>query len=373
MAEMDMGLAPKGPQKKKKKRKKESFFHSVVHGLIPCKGDSTPEVIRKVIFLAALVILVAALVYLAQYMLRYKQLDDETGGTNTATNAHLVELKNQQPTTQQIDQLPTGTVNQKYAALYAENNDFIGWLNIPGTNIDYPVMYTEEKDYYLHRNFNKEDEFSGTLFVDHRAKITPDSMPGNATIYGHNMLYKYQFSALNNYKYDIEFLKHSPVINFDTLYQNNKYKIISVFIVNWQSEHGKVFNYNGTVNFKNQSEFFNYVLECEDRSLYETGVDVQYGDEFLTLSTCDKSTAMDLRLVIVARKVRQNESPEVNTDRIKAKDSVKYFDAYYDIYGQLWQGRTWDTSVVKGLDDYIKENHLEDDPADYQSQGYYGY
>ena len=371
MAEMDMGLAPKGPGKKRKKKKKESFFHSIARGLIPSKGDSTSEIIRKIVFLAALAILVAAIIYLAQYLLQYKHLEDQTGGGNTATDAHLVELKNQQPTTQQIDQLPTGTVNEKYAALYAENNDFIGWINIPGTNIDYPVMQTDDNDYYLHRNFDREDEFSGTLFVDYRAKITADSMPHNATIYGHNMLYKYQFSALNNYKSDIEFLKHSPVISFDTLYHNNKYKIISVFVANWQSEHGEVFDYNGTTHFNNQSEFFNFVLECEDRSLYETGVDVEYGDEFLTLSTCDKSTAMDLRLVIVARKVRQNESPEVDTEKIKYKDSVKYFDAYYDIYGQLWKGRTWDTSVVKGLDDYIKKNGLEDDPSEYEPQDYY--
>ena len=368
MAEMDMGLAPKGP--KKHKKKKQSFFRSISSGLIPCKGDSTSEIIRKIVFLAALVILVAAVIYIFQFALQYKTLGDQAGGGDAATDAHLVELKNQEPTKQQVEELPAGTVNEKYAALYAENNDFIGWLNIPGTNIDYPVMQTEDNDYYLHRNFERQDEFSGTLFVDYRAQITKDYMPHNATIYGHNMLYKYQFSALNNYKNDIEFLKLSPVINFDTLYQSNKYKIVSVFIANWQAEHGKVFDYNGINHFNNQSEFYDYVLELEDRSLYETGVDIEYGDEFLTLSTCDKSTAMDLRLVIVARKVRPNENPEVNTEKIVRKSSVKYFDSYYDIYGQLWQGRTWDTSVVKGLDDYIKKNGLEDDPADYADSYY---
>ncbi len=74
---------------------------------------------------------------------------------------------------------------------------------------------------------------------------------------------------------------------------------------------------------------------------------------------------MDLRLVVVARKVRPNESPDVDTERIVKKDSVKFFDAYYEIFGQLWKGRTWDISLVKGMDEYLRENGLEDDPADY--------
>ena len=64
MAEMDMGLAPHGNKngKKKKKRKKQSIWNSIVSGLIPCKGDSTNEIVRKIVFLAALIVLVVAVV-----------------------------------------------------------------------------------------------------------------------------------------------------------------------------------------------------------------------------------------------------------------------------------------------------------------------
>ena len=226
-------------------------------------------------------------------------------------------------------------------------------------------MQTENNDDYLHTNFQKEYAFEGTLFADYRGKIGPDEMPHNTVIYGHNMLYKFQFSALMNYKRDIDFMKLAPVVDFNTLYHNNKYKIISVFLANIEEEHGDVFDYTGTTYFTNQAEFYDFVLECEDRSYYDTGVDVEYGDEFLTLSTCDQDTYMDLRLVVVARKVRPNESPDVDTERIVKKDSVKFFDAYYEIFGQLWKGRTWDISLVKGMDEYLRENGLEDDPADY--------
>ena len=374
MTEMDMGLAPKGSKNKRKSPKKQGFWKNLRNTLFPRKGDSVGEIMRKIVFLTALVVLTAAVVILVLWFVKnYGGHNDyvDENGSQTAAPAHLVELKNRTPTTQEIEQLPNGAINAEYAALYAKNNDFIGWLNIPGTNVDYPVMQTDDNDYYLHRNFDRQEVFEGTLFADYRGKITPEGMPQNTVIYGHNMLLKYQFSALQNYKKDIEFLKMSPVIEFNTLYGNAKYKIISVFLVNWLPKDGEVFRYNSTNYFKNQSEFFDFVLECMDRSLYETGVDVEYGDEFLTLSTCDMSTYMDLRLVVVARKVRPNENPNVDASGIVKKDSVKYFDGYYEIYSSFggkdyfWHGRTWDTSLVKGLDSYLKENGLVDSPEDY--------
>lgn len=363
MAEMDMGIAPK--KNRKRKKKKQSLFMSIVTGLLPWKGDSVTEIFRKIIFLAALVIMVFAVVVIAGNMLEYMRLSNNAAvdeeGNETATNAYIVELKNQQPTSEQISQMPEGSINEEYAALYAANNDFIGWISINGTNIDYPVMQSDDNDYYLHRDFEGNYDFSGTIFTDYEGRFGPDEMPNNTILYGHNMLYKFQFSALSNYASNIEFLKMSPVVDFNTLYQNNKYKIFAVYKVNTAEEHGEIFDYTSYVYFNNQSEFYDYICEVMDRSIYETGVDIEYGDELLTLSTCDGTTGFDdARLVIVARKVRDNESPEVDTSKIVRKTSIKYFDAYYEIYGNTWSGRTWDVSLVKGLEEYLRENGLSD-------------
>lgn len=361
MAEMDMGFAPRGNGPRKKKKKKQGFWESIVTGLFPVKGDSVTEIIRKIVFLAALIVLVVALVMIANYFVQFGKLNQNVA-EGTATDKAIVELHNREATKENIEQLPVGTTNEKFAELYAENNDFIGWLNIPGTNIDYPVVQTTDNDFYLHHDFFKNYLFAGTLFADYEGPITADGMPQNTVIYGHNMLYRYQFSALMSYKWHLDFLQFSPVINFNTLYGDNSYKIISVFVTNIEPEHGEVFEYTHNIYFNNRDEFFNFVLEVEDRSIYETGVDVEYGDEFITLSTCDQDTSLDLRLVVVARKVRPNESPTVDPSQITRKSSIKYFDAYYRIFGNLWHGRTWDTSVVKGLDEYIKSHGLEDDP-----------
>lgn len=367
MAEMDMGLSPQ--RKKKKKKKKQGFWKSIATGLFPCKGDTTTEIVRKIVFLVALIVLVAAVVMIAGHYMEYIRLNNNAAvgddGERTALDGYVFDLKNQTPTNQQISNLPAGTINEEFAALYNENKDFIGWLNIPGTNIDEPVVQTDNNEDYVHTDFQGNYEFAGTLFADYEGQITPEGMPNNTIIYGHNMRAKFKFSALHSFKNNIEFLKVSPVINFDTLYHNNMYKIISVFVTNISEDHGEVFRYIDSVYFKNKAAFYDFVLQCEDRSIYETGVDVQYGDEFLTLSTCDKDTGLDLRLVIVARKVRADESPDVDPNKIVKKDSVKYFEVYENIFGRQWFGRTWDTSLVEGLDEYIKENHLEDDPENY--------
>lgn len=294
----------------------------------------------------------------------YRQFDSEPiYGYNELPNSqgNVYNIKNQTATSQQIENLPEGSINERFATLYNDNKDFIGWLNIPGTNIDEPVVQTDNNEDYVHKNFQGDYEFSGTLFADYESKITPEGMAANTVLYGHNMRAKYKFYALMNYKHDINFFKFSPLIKFDTLYGDNTYKIFSVFCTNWQEEHGDVFEYTRAINFKTKDEFYDFVLECEDRSIYNTDVDIKYGDEFITLSTCDEETGLSLRLVVVARKVRPNESLYVDTDKITKKTSVKYFKAYYDIFGQQWFGRQWDTSLVQGLDDYIREHDLEDD------------
>ena len=400
MADMDMGLSPqqKNNSGKKKKKKKQNLFMSVVTGLIPWKGDNATEIFRKIIFLASLVILVGALIFIMNHFLMAtedpNQLNSGTTGEDGQNHAYIVDLKNQAPTQAEIDQMPEGPINEEYATLYAANDDFVGWLNIPGTNVDYPVMQSDPSEefvpcksytdygycdqcssilandgagaheFYLHHSFDNYYSFAGTIFADYEGEFDVDAMPNNTILYGHNMRYEHQFTALNNYRTDIGFLRLSPVIHFDTLYQKNQYKIFAVFLTNTREDQGEVFDYYNNVSFESSSEFYDYVLECMDRSMYETGVDIEYGDEFLTLSTCDASIGLDdMRLVVVARKVRENESPTVDPDGIVRKNSIKYCEAYIRAYGDKWDGRTWDVSLVKGMAEYLKENGLED-PAE---------
>ena len=253
-----------------------------------------------------------------------------------------------------------------WSALQEVNPDTRGWITVPGTNIDSVVVQGEDNEYYYHHDFYGNDNEGGSIFADFKCDFRSDEMPDNTILYGSGKLYRYAFSALSSYVKDIDFLKKTPMVDFRTQYKKNKYKIISVFITNIQEEHGEVFDYTNYAYFRNSDEFYSYILEVMDRSMYNTGVDVQYGDELLTLSTDDASAGIDdMRLVIVARKVREGEQPEVDTSNITRKDSVKYCEAYTEAYGSKWKGRTWDISLVQGMKEYLEENGLMDEPENY--------
>ena len=109
-------------------------------------------------------------------------------------------------------------VQEKFADLYTANNDFIGWLTIPGTEVDYPVMHTpSDEEFYLKRDFNKEKSSSGTLFL--AAKCDALLPSDNVVIYGHNMKAGTMFHDLLKYETE-DFYKEHKTFRFDTLLGN---------------------------------------------------------------------------------------------------------------------------------------------------------
>ncbi len=231
-----------------------------------------------------------------------------------------------------ITQNETVTVPSKYNEYYEMNNDFVGWIKIDDTHIDYPVVQTDNNDYYLNHNFEKEKEGRGSIFMD--SACNSETLDKNTVIHGHNWLDKTVFSELTKYS-DFDFYKEHPVIEFDTKTDMYKWKIFSVFITtaSMEEDNGYVFNY---VYPKMQGENYNgYMKELKIRSLYDTGVDVSENDKFLTLSTCTrevdtKNHRADCRIVIVARMVRTGEDINVDTSLAKKNENPKYPQIWYD-------------------------------------------
>ena len=120
----------------------------------------------------------------------------------------------------------------------------------------------------------------------------------------------------------------------NSVYEEGEYKIFAAFIVNTLPEHdnGDVFQYNHFVNAENEEEFNAFVDEVRRRSLFDTSVDVEYGDELLTLSTCTYEFH-EARFIIVARKVRDGESETVDTSQATMNPSPLYPDIWYQLFG----------------------------------------
>jgi sortase B len=188
-------------------------------------------------------------------------------------------------------------ISEGVLALHAENPDCIGWVQIEGTNINYPVMYRPDStDYYLHRDFYGNYSASGTPYVAEQCDLLTSD---NVTVYGHHMNSGSMFADLDKYKSQSYFEEH-PLIRFDTIYGNGTYQIIAVFVT---SVYGSdTFPYYAFTKAENASEYQEFVSTCKELSLYDTGMSAEYGDRLLTLSTCEYSRTNG-RVVVLAKKL----------------------------------------------------------------------
>ena len=186
-----------------------------------------------------------------------------------------------------------------YATLHKRNKHLFGWLEIPETNVNYPVMHVPTSpEYYLHRAFDGSYSFSGVPFLAGECFIGC----GNYIVYGHHMKNDTMFAEMVYYEKE-EFWRKSPIIHFDTLYAHESYEVIAAFHSKiYPANTPDVFRYYQYVNLTNPDVFDEYVAQIKAISLYDTGIDAVYGDQLLTLSTCSYHT-QDGRFVVVARRV----------------------------------------------------------------------
>ncbi len=355
--------------------KKDSVLIRIAKYLIPWKGDKPAEIIRKIVFLVAAVALVVTLCVIisdaAQRINTDRQDKDRADAFHSAeslVNDKTIYISNSETSSgsnsSTPEEKPVRPVQPKFEELLKQNPDTIGWIHIPDmplVDLDYPVMQTDDNDYYLTHDFNRNEVRSGALFVDFRDKITPQDQPANIVVYGHNMATGQYFAQLTEYcnygftvndHSDISFYKAHPTIEFDTLYSHSTYKIFATMMVNTEEEAGEVFPYYLKHNFESKSDFNEYVAEILDRStFYNPDVNVTYGDQLLTLSTCLLGNyETDARFVVFARETREGESPTVDVSKAYYNPNPKFYDLYYKQKNYTWEGRKWDKNLLVGYE-----------------------
>lgn len=187
----------------------------------------------------------------------------------------------------------------KFAALLQQNPDFIGWISIGGTNLDFPVMHSPGNvDFYLRHDFNGDYSNYGVPYLDEDCTLTADTQSDNLVIYGHNMKTGTIFGCLTNYEQSAYYQSH-PAINLDTIYADGVYEVFAAFAIDVVQDQSFVYN---TYLDMDEATFNEYVAEVKRRSTVKTGITPVYGEKLLTLSTCEYSTANG-RYVVVARKI----------------------------------------------------------------------
>lgn len=255
---------------------------------------------RKLTVATLLIAAVASLGYYIIYYVNGSKHNDEYKEISSLVGSSALQGDTPTTVTATINnETRTLTVLPKYETLYKSNNKLIGWIKIADTNIDYPVMQTTDNEYYLNHNFDQEESKAGALFLDYQCDVV--SGCDNYIIYGHHLSSGGMFSKLSDYQSKSYYEKHK-YINFDTIYEEGTYQVMFAFRSRVYDSDQVVFKYYQFINATSEEEFTSYMNEMRKDSFYDTGVEAYYGDQLLTLSTCDYNEKNG-RFVVVAKKI----------------------------------------------------------------------
>ncbi len=247
------------------------------------KAKKRRRPLERIVMLALLAVLLVSAFMLAQYYY--------TSAQEQAANDALAA----QVDTDAGDETDEDGVLLRYAALWEQNHDMVGWLSIEGTVIDYPVMYTpEEPAYYLHLAFDGTYAKSGCLFIGEGSG--PDA--SNIIIYGHHMKDDSMFGSLVDYGTE-DFRDEHPIVRFDTLYELREYEVIAAFYYDMDNDDFPYYQYT---DLSDEAVFDEYLTSLSRYNVYSGDIDAAWGDQLLTLSTCNYHTDNG-RFVVVARRV----------------------------------------------------------------------
>ncbi len=198
-----------------------------------------------------------------------------------------------------LPQTTSLSILPEFEELYDQNNDLVGWLEIEGTQINYPVMQIEDDNtYYLKHNFNKKRDNNGSLFLDGRNSFATNR-DDNLIIYGHNMRSGKMFGTLKQYLEEDYYNEHQT-ITFDTIYEKATYTVVGAGLSQVSYQDEDTFRYYDFLDAENEEEF-NKIISKLNKLIVCGDMDVSYGDELLTLSTCN-SYVEDGRMFVIAKK-----------------------------------------------------------------------
>lgn len=191
---------------------------------------------------------------------------------------------------------------EQYQTLASANPDCVGYLEIPGTAIQFPIMFTPtEPEKYLYRDFFGKNEKRGTPFLD-KATVLGESQ--NYIIYGHNMKDGSVFGTLPSFL-DKSYCEEHRLIYFNTGVSEGVYEIVAVCkteVLARVSEEFKYYRYGGPLS---QTDFETYAESIRDMANLLFDYDIKWEDELLTLSTCyHRRSDDDGRLIVVAKRIR---------------------------------------------------------------------
>lgn len=297
------------------------FLRYVRYSYLPNPNDNIKQVLTKLLFIISLAVFIVSGIYIGGYFI------------NTQRQENLIDDNRKiwyQTNTQQNVEFDGDEENlTPQIVLLRKNTDFKGWITIGNTKVDNPIYHTDNNDFYLNHNQEKNPSAYGALYFDYRNTITKDKIDKHLVIYGHEMKNGSMFGELKKLR-SLSFYKNNPTFEFNTLYSKGTYKIYSIFVLNASKadDNNYIYNILGQ-NFVTEEGFNTWVGEAKQRSLINTNVDVKLGDDTVALVTCCNDFP-NARLVVMARKTRDGEDTAVDTRTATLNPNPRYPKIWYD-------------------------------------------
>ncbi len=192
------------------------------------------------------------------------------------------------------DYIKMNLINVDFTNLLSINSDTKGWIQVSGTNINYPFVQTTDNEYYLTRDYNKKKNSAGWVYMDYRNDI--NNLDRNTILYAHGRLNGTMFGSLKNiFSSDWFDDVSNHVIKMSTLTENTLWQVFSVYHIPTTSDYLKV-------DFSSDAEFLEFIEMLENRSQYDFNVELNADDKIITLSTCYNE---DERVVLHAKLIKK--------------------------------------------------------------------
>lgn len=338
-------LPDRQPVKKsgKKKRKKKKTFGQKVRSLFPEKGDGVLEGLRKIVFLISIIAIIVCGYLVGDYYIDLWRNDMRNNKIEDIYKTY------NEPKKKEKIEVDENGVSQKYYELRLSaqklrdiNPEYVGFIKLPTIGGDdvfaLPIVKAGDNSKYLNTSFTGSESRAGTLFMDYRNHFDEvDSKhhlavknSDNIVIYGHNMADDSMFGALKYYYRNADYYANHPTIYLESRYEVYTYKIFSAFILDAYDKTETKFDCWNNIDFADEKSFYKFVNEAKRRTIRTNDVDVKYGDQILTLSTCNTLLGDNGRLIVMARKVRDGEDMYSGTENSKPNPNIKFPTMYYN-------------------------------------------
>lgn len=290
---------------------------NILKEILPWKGDTVFEMIRKIVFIIAVIIFIGAGVMLSSTLIQsnravkdleqIKEVVTTTAKTTIDSEGNVITVA----PTEEEEQQHNIDIMSYYKGI---SDKVVGFIELEGCDIYQPVVQDPEdttNTYYLTHTYYDEQNKGGAIFMDYRCTVSEDYVSPNLVLYGHNQEDGTMFGNLKNYKQDLEFYAANPTVTLRTEYESGTYLIYAYFVTNAlekQDSNGEVFHYHDYIEALNDEATFDwYMGEVQSRNQIISPVKAEFGDKLLVLSTCSNEFS-NSRFVVFARKLRSGES-----------------------------------------------------------------